>query len=75
MVKGTTPYAMVQGLQADLGDDGVLACAKRWVGDGGTTHGIDQGETTVSQEELRKVHIEPYLGALDAERAVGNGLV
>jgi beta-glucosidase len=60
-------YAMVQGLQADLGDDGVLACAKHWVGDGGTTHGIDQGETTVSWEELRKVHIEPYLGALGAD--------
>jgi beta-glucosidase len=45
----------------------MMACAKHWVGDGGTTHGIDQGETTVSWEELRKVHIEPYLGALDAD--------
>ena len=31
--------------RATLGDDGVIACAKHWVGDGGTTGGIDQGDT------------------------------
>ncbi|MFT4630886.1 MAG: beta-glucosidase [Dinoroseobacter sp.] len=56
----------VQGLQADLSDNGVVACVKHWVGDGGTTHGIDQGETTLSLDELRDMHILPYQSAIDA---------
>ncbi len=40
-----TAYAnrFVAGMQGDLGSDGVVACAKHWVGDGGTTHGIEAG--------------------------------
>jgi beta-glucosidase len=56
----------VRGMQGDLGDDGVVACVKHWVGDGGTTHGIDQGETTLSFEELQAQHMAPYLPAIDA---------
>ena len=56
----------VQGLQADLGDNGVVACVKHWVGDGGTTHGIDQGETTLSLGELRDLHMLPYRPAIDS---------
>ncbi|MFT5571781.1 MAG: beta-glucosidase [Cryomorphaceae bacterium] len=56
----------VNGLQADNGEDGVVACVKHWVGDGGTTHGIDQGETTLSLGELRDMHMAPYFPAIDA---------
>ena len=56
----------VSGLQGDLGDDSVVACVKHWVGDGGTQHGIDQGETTISEEELLRVHAAPYLPAIAA---------
>ena len=56
----------VQGMQSDFGDDGVLACAKHWVGDGGTLYGIDQGETTLDLADLEAVHVAPYLPALDA---------
>jgi beta-glucosidase len=48
----------------------VLATAKHWVGDGGTTYGtgdhdyvIDRGDTRVSEQELRDIHIAPYLNA------------
>ncbi|MFT4976162.1 MAG: beta-glucosidase, partial [Myxococcota bacterium] len=58
--------AMVRGLQGDLGSDSVIACAKHWVGDGGTTGGVDQGETTATEEELRRLHIAAYLPALRA---------
>jgi beta-glucosidase len=58
--------AIVRGLQGDLWDASVIACAKHWVGDGGTRNGVDQGETTVSEEELRRLHIAPYLAALEA---------
>lgn len=58
--------AFVEGMQGDGGDDSVVACAKHWVGDGATTDGIDQGETTISEEELRRLHIAPYIGAIEA---------
>ena len=58
--------AIVRGLQAEGGDDGVVACAKHWVGDGGTTDGHDQGNTVVSEAELRRLHIAPYRPALEA---------
>ena len=56
----------VQGLQSNIEDDAVIACVKHWVGDGGTTKGIDQGETTVDYEELERVHMSPYYPALAA---------
>jgi beta-glucosidase len=56
----------VRGLQGDLGTDSVAACVKHWVGDGGTTHGIDQGETSVSEQELERLHVAPYIPAIEA---------
>jgi beta-glucosidase len=56
----------VRGLQGDPGGNGVVACVKHWVGDGGTRHGIEQGDTRVSEEELRRLHVAPYLPALQA---------
>ncbi len=56
----------VRGMQGDLGDNGVVACAKHWVGDGGTLYGMDQGETTLPFAELERLHIAPYLPAIDA---------
>ncbi len=49
-----------------LQEEGVAACAKHWVGDGGTRHGIDQGETTLSWEELEATHVSPYYPAIAA---------
>ncbi len=56
----------VRGLQGDLGTDSVVGCVKHWVGDGGTSNGIDQGETTLSRAELERLHISPYYPALEA---------
>jgi beta-glucosidase len=56
----------VAGMQGDGGDDSVVACAKHFVGDGGTTDGVDQGETTISEEELRRLHIAPYIDAVNS---------
>ena len=49
-----------------LQEEGVLACAKHWVGDGATLHGIDQGETRLSWEELEGTHVAPYYRSLSA---------
>jgi beta-glucosidase len=54
----------VVGLQGDPGTDGVLACAKHWVGDGGTHGGVDQGDARLSREELERLHIAPYREAI-----------
>jgi beta-glucosidase len=56
--------ALIRGLQGDLGRDSVIACAKHWLGDGGTLAGRDQGNTILSEEALTRVHMAPYLPAL-----------
>ncbi len=56
----------VRGLQGDFSEENVIACVKHWVGDGGTEHGIDQGETAISEAELRRIHIMPYKSAIEA---------
>ncbi|MER7283476.1 glycoside hydrolase family 3 N-terminal domain-containing protein [Dactylosporangium sp. NPDC000244] len=43
---------------------GVLATAKHYVGDGGTTGGVDQGDTQISEAELRAVHLPPFQEAI-----------
>ena len=59
--------AMVRGLQGQLGTPtSVLATAKHWLGDGGTLHGKDQGETLTSEANLARTHAAGYYGALKA---------
>lgn len=59
--------AMVSGLQGQLGTStSVLATAKHWLGDGGTFHGQDQGETRTSEANLARTHAAGYYGALKA---------
>jgi beta-glucosidase len=65
----------VRGFQgAGLGDPlAVLACAKHYMGDGGTTYGTgtggrgnDQGNTQVDEATLRKIHMQGYIAAVQA---------
>jgi beta-glucosidase len=71
--------AAVRGFQQnDLNNPlGVLACAKHFAGDGGTTMGtgnpnrekkpmLDQGDTRLSEAELRRIHLPGYLTAIKA---------
>lgn len=46
--------------------DSVIACAKHFVGDGGTMLGVDQGDTQLTEYELHEQHIAPYYAAVDA---------
>ena len=63
----TYAAAMVGGLQGRLGSStSVLATAKHWLGDGGTFHGQDQGETRTSEANLYRTHAAGYYGALQA---------
>lgn len=57
----------VIGLQGDLqSSETVLACAKHFVGDGGTENGTDQGNTIINEQELRNKHMAGYIAAIDA---------
>ncbi len=67
--------AAVRGLQGpDLANPlSVLACAKHYVGDGGTTfgtgnrgRGLDQGDTRVDEATLRRIHLPGYINAIKA---------
>jgi beta-glucosidase len=63
-----TKYAgnIIDGLQGTLNGEGVIACIKHWIGDGATSHGIDQGDANISWEELNDTHISPYISALNS---------
>ncbi len=67
--------AAVRGLQGPRLDDplSVLACAKHFVGDGGTSwgtgqkgKGLDQGDTRVDEATLRNIHLAGYVTAVGA---------
>ncbi|HKE16028.1 MAG TPA: glycoside hydrolase family 3 N-terminal domain-containing protein [Kofleriaceae bacterium] len=62
---------IVTGLQgSSLGAPGsVLATAKHYIGDGGTTGGVDQGNTQLGESELRAIHLPPFQAAV--QRGVG----
>nr|WP_240687049.1 glycoside hydrolase family 3 N-terminal domain-containing protein [Amycolatopsis suaedae] len=51
----------------------VLATAKHYVGDGGTTGGDDQGNTEISEQELRRVHLPPFREAV--RRGAGSVMI
>jgi beta-glucosidase len=51
----------------------VLATAKHYVGDGGTTGGDDQGNTQLSEAELRAIHLPPFQAAI--QRGVGSVMI
>jgi beta-glucosidase len=68
--------AAVRGFQGnDLADPlSILACAKHYVGDGGTTYGsstvgehlLDQGDTRLDEKTLREIHMQGYITAIRA---------
>src|SRR6185503_13903182 len=71
--------AAVSGYQGnDLSaPSSVLACAKHWIGDGATKYGtgrklradvqiLDRGDVTLSERELRAIHMAGYVSAIKA---------
>src|SRR3546814_8196731 len=62
---------MIEGLQGAPGKDTlqqghVSASAKHFLGDGGTTNGIDQGNTEIPESELIAIHSAGYPPAINA---------
>ncbi len=67
----TAMSTLVTGLQS--GSPSVLATAKHYVGDGGTTGGVDQGNTQLSEADLRAIHLPPFRAAV--QRGVGSVMI
>jgi beta-glucosidase len=55
-----------QGPELSAKSDSVLACAKHFLGDGGTQGGKDQGDTVCDEATLRKLYLPPYRAAVQA---------
>lgn len=64
--------ALVEGLQGRIGDEDrlgqgrVISTAKHFFGDGGTEQGVDQGDVNGALEDLKPVHVSPYVSAIEA---------
>jgi beta-glucosidase len=75
----TLGEAAVRGYQGDNLSDplSLLACAKHFIGDGGTKYGtgrklkdnlqiLDRGNVILSEAELRRIHLAGYISAIKA---------
>ena len=60
--------AFIEGLQGQElnSPTSIIACAKHYLGDGGTTNGKDQGNTECDESTLRKIHLPGYVAAIKA---------
>ncbi|KAF8009356.1 hypothetical protein BT93_J0372 [Corymbia citriodora subsp. variegata] len=58
--------SIIPGLQGEIlvGGDKVLACAKHYVGDGGTTKGINENNTVTDWHRLLSIHMPGYYQAI-----------
>nr|GEV97663.1 putative glycosyl hydrolase family protein [Tanacetum cinerariifolium] len=59
-LQGTPPPDHPNGYPYVAGRNNVMACAKHFVGDGGTDKGKNEGNTIISYEELENIHMLPY---------------
>jgi beta-glucosidase len=71
----TQMATIITGLQGSSlsGPASVMATAKHYVGDGGTTNGTDQGNTQLTEAELRAIHLPPFTEAV--RRNVGSVMI
>ena len=71
----TEMTSIITGLQGRRLDQpgSVLATAKHYVGDGGTTGGVNEGNTEIGEQELRAIHLPPFKAAV--QRGVGSVMI
>ncbi|MGA2973735.1 MAG: glycoside hydrolase family 3 N-terminal domain-containing protein [Spirochaetia bacterium] len=68
LLSGPLGAAEIKGLQeGGLGSPmAVLATAKHFAGDGGTSLGIDRGNAQYDDKDFRSLHVAPYVDAIAA---------
>ncbi|XP_054799734.1 uncharacterized protein LOC129304116 [Prosopis cineraria] len=63
-LQGQPPKGHQYGYPFVAGRNKVIACAKHFVGDGGTEKGKDKGNTVLSYNEMERIHMTPYLDCI-----------
>ncbi|KVH83924.1 Glycoside hydrolase family 3 [Cynara cardunculus var. scolymus] len=63
-LQGEIPKGSRLGVPYVAGRDKVAGCAKHFVGDGGTTNGIDENNTVINQHDLLSIHMPPYYDSI-----------
>ncbi|KAL6890558.1 hypothetical protein ACP4OV_008813 [Aristida adscensionis] len=63
-LQGEIPAGSRRGAPFVAGQRNVAACSKHYVGDGGTTNGINENNTVATFHELLSVHMPPYYSAI-----------
>ncbi|KAJ4720512.1 Beta-glucosidase [Melia azedarach] len=65
-LQGDAPTDKVEkGYPFVSGKEKVAACAKHFVGDGGTDKGINENNTIVTEQQLMDIHMPPYYNSMD----------
>ena len=66
--------AMMEGIQGEdqnlLGEDHILATVKHFIGDGGTSRGVDKGNAIMDEETLLRIHGSAYIEAIKNDAQV-----
>ncbi|GMI92286.1 hypothetical protein like AT5G04885 [Hibiscus trionum] len=80
-LQGEIPKGSPRGAPYVGGKDKVVACAKHFVGDGGTTNGINENNTVIDRHGLLSIHMPGYnaavvkgIGTVMASYSSWNGL-
>ncbi|KAG0480179.1 hypothetical protein HPP92_010785 [Vanilla planifolia] len=63
-LQGDLPTNYSKGIPYVGGKDKVAACAKHFVGDGGTHKGIDENNTIINRHELLSIHMPAYYNSI-----------
>ncbi|XP_075491457.1 uncharacterized protein LOC142529728 [Primulina tabacum] len=63
-LQGDQPANYPPGFPFVSGKTKVVACAKHFVGDGGTIKGIDENDTIIDYQELLNIHMPAYLDSI-----------
>ncbi|XP_065022381.1 uncharacterized protein LOC135648543 isoform X1 [Musa acuminata AAA Group] len=63
-LQGDVPAKYRKGVPYVSGKEKVAACAKHYVGDGGTHNGINENNTIVNRADLLSIHMPAYLNSI-----------
>ncbi|KAK6926591.1 Glycoside hydrolase, family 3, N-terminal [Dillenia turbinata] len=63
-LQGEIPANSPKGVPYVGGKDKVVACAKHFVGDGGTTKGINENNTVIDRHGLLSIHMPAYYNSI-----------
>ncbi|KAI3878498.1 hypothetical protein MKW92_042538 [Papaver armeniacum] len=63
-LQGEVPKKYAKGVPFVAGKNNVAACAKHFVGDGGTTKGINENNTVISRKGLSDIHMPAYCNSV-----------